>query len=238
MRLKRFIKFLSIAIATFLLGTAIAIVWESGTYTAAGNREAVSESLNELPSRAVEPSSEPNDEEASNEACSDNRPVTERYRNVNFGFSLLVPRGLSFDLDSTCFAGGQYGCTCTANHGGKIDIAEHSQILAFAYYQMDPDWTLGHYQKEHISFLTARENVKGVRVLGSTGASIGHVRARRTIVQYFEDGRNSIHIYCVALHNDIVLELSLSTTSERYPQDIKLFDRVLASGRWIPQEDN
>jgi hypothetical protein len=162
--------------------------------------------------------------------CPDERTYTGKYRNLVFGFSIIIPAGLKGYWNSArCAPDENYGCVCLNDHGRFIPLSVQSSIEAFVGWQMETEWTLRDYEKDEIANLKQKQGVKQVRVLSSRSIRLGSVKARRFIVRFNEDNKDLVAERIVALYDGVEYELILHTVPHRYRKDRREFDKLVGS---------
>ena len=168
--------------------------------------------------------------------CPDERPYPGKYRNVVFGFSIIIPAGLRGYWNSgRCAPDEKYGCVCLGDHGRVILLSDQSAIDAFVGWHMESEWTLRDYENNEVTNLKHRRGVKEVRVVGSNSIRLGRVMARRFIVQFSENNKSVVAERIIALYKGVEYQLTLHTTPERYRKDRREFDKLVASWKLTPR---
>src|SRR5438105_15941925 len=78
---------------------------------------------------------------ASESPCPDDKTYTGRYRNLNYGFSIVIPAGLKGYWNSArCAPDEKYSCVCFPDHGRFIPLSRDSSIDALVGWEMAPEW--------------------------------------------------------------------------------------------------
>lgn len=164
------------------------------------------------------------------QACPDERTYTGRYRNIVFGFSIIIPAGLKGYWNSArCAPDEKYDCICMGDHGRIIPLSDESAMNAFVGWQMESEWTLRDHENDEIRYLKHKQGVNQVRVLSSKPGRLGRVRARRFIVRFSENNKSVVIEHIIALHKGVEYELILQTVPKRYRKDRRQFDKLVAS---------
>lgn len=71
-------------------------------------------------------------------------PVTGAYRNEQYGFAFVVPKGLEGSWQSPCSTGSDGKCICIGDHGLAFDLGGGAVLGVFADYAAELDHpTLG-----------------------------------------------------------------------------------------------
>ena len=169
--------------------------------------------------------------QASIEPCPDRKTYAGKYRNLAYGFSIVIPRGLRGHWNSARCVPDEIGCVCMQDHGRFIPLADHASIEAYVGYEVDPEGSLRDYEKEEISSLRKHPDLARVKVLRTKSIRLDRVRARRFTVQFVEKNQNVVIDHIIALHQGVEYELILRTVAERLVKDEKQLARVLASWR-------
>jgi hypothetical protein len=173
---------------------------------------------------------------ASSEPCPDEKIYTGRYRNIAFGFSIIIPAGLKGYWNSArCAPDEKYGCVCMGDHGRFIPLSTDAHIEVFVGYQMEPEWSVVDHEEDEISSLKRQKGVEQVRVVSSRWCRLGRLKGRRFVAKYIDKNRRMITDHIIALHRGIEYELTLHTLSDRYERDNIQFAKVIASWRLTPR---
>jgi hypothetical protein len=155
-----------------------------------------------------------------------------KYRNLVFGFSIVIPRGLKGYWNSArCAPDVQYGCVCFNDHGRFIPLSKDTNINVFVGYQMEPDWSVRGHERQELSFLTDDKQNQHVKIVRSRWFRLGTLRTRRFLARYLKGNKPMVVDHIVALNKGVEYELILSTSPERYAADRRQFERVIASWR-------
>ena len=169
------------------------------------------------------------------EPCPDEKAYTGKYRNIVYGFSIVIPAGLKGYWNSArCAPDEKYGCVCMGDHGRFIPLSDEAHIEAFVGYEMESEWSLIDHEKNGISSLKSQEGVEQVRVVDSKWFRLGHLKARRFMVRFVEKKKGVVRDHIIALHKGVEYELILRTVAERYQRDKVEFEKVVASWRLTP----
>jgi len=167
--------------------------------------------------------------------CPDQKTYTGKYRNLAYGFSIVIPRGLRGHWNSArCVPDEKIGCVCMQDHGRFIPLADNASIEAFVGYEIDPEWSLRDYEREEISSLRKNPDLTEAKALRTKSMRLDRLRARRFAVQFVEKKQNVVIDHIIAWHQGVEYELILRTLAERLVKDEKQLARVLASWRLIP----
>jgi len=162
--------------------------------------------------------------------CPDERAYTGKYRNIVFGFSIIIPIGLKGYWNSArCAPDEKYGCVCMGDHGRFIPLSETAGMEAFVGWQMESEWTLRDYENNEVAYLKHKQGVEQVRVLSSKYLRLGRVRARRFIAQLSESNKSVVVDQIIALHEGVEYQLILHTTADKYQKDRPVFEKLVAS---------
>src|SRR6267143_1807600 len=137
----------------------------------------------------------------STEPCPDQRAFTGKYRNIVYGFSIVIPAGLKGYWNSArCAPDEKYGCVCMGDHGRFIPLSDDANIEAFVSYQMESEWSVIDQEKGEISSLKRQQGIELEKVLSSRWFRLGKLNARRFRVQFVEKNRRIVMDHIVALH--------------------------------------
>ena len=173
---------------------------------------------------------------AAAEPCPDEKTYTGKYRNIVFGFAIVIPAGLKGYWNSArCAPDEKYGCVCMGDHGRFIPLSEDAHIEAFVGYEMEPEWSLRDYETEAISALKKQAGLEDVKVLGSRWFRLGTLKARRFTVQFVEKNNTVIRDHIIALHRGVEYELILRTLASQSNRDKSEFEKVIASWKLTPR---
>jgi len=230
--MKRFTFRLAVALLTFLIGVVVAAVW-----AIKGHQPPANENPSESPppitlSLPAKTETKSNPEFTSNEPCPDEKVYTGKYRNIVYGFSIVIPPGLKGYWNSArCAPDEEYGCVCMGDHGRIIPLSDDAHIEAFVGYQMESEWSLIDHEKSNISWLRNREGVEHVRVVNSGWFRLGKLKARRFRARFVQNKKGTVTDQIIALHGGVEYELILRTLAERYRSDEIQFEKVIASWR-------
>ena len=170
------------------------------------------------------------------EVCPDQKVYTGKYRNLVYGFSIIIPAGLKGYWNSAkCAPDERYGCVCMGDHGRFIPLSDNASIEAFVGYQMEDEWSVRDYENHKTSNLRQKQGVEQVEILSSTQIRLGRLKARRFIVRVNEENKSVVLDHIIALHKGVEYELILRTTADRYQRDLREFEKVIASWRLTPR---
>jgi hypothetical protein len=170
--------------------------------------------------------------------CPDEQTYTGPYQNLVFGFSIVIPPGLTGYWNSArCAPDEKYGCVCMGDHGRFIPLADNASIEAFVGWEMEPGWSAKDYEKEEVSYLRKREGVEQLKVIGSTWSHLRNLRGRRYVVESTDKGRAVVLEQIIALYRGVEYQLILRTTPERYQSDRREFEKVVSSWRLTRRVD-
>ena len=173
---------------------------------------------------------------AATEPCPDQKTYTGRYRNLVFGFSIVIPAGLKGYWNSArCAPDEKYGCVCMGDHGRFIPLSKDAHIEAFVGYEMEPEWSLRDYENEEVSALKKQAGLEDVKVLESRWFRLGHLKARRFTVQFVEKNNTVVRDHIIAMHQGVEYELILRTLASRSNSDKREFEKVIASWKLTPR---
>lgn len=173
---------------------------------------------------------------AAADPCPDEKTYTGRYRNIVFGFAIVIPAGLKGYWNSArCAPDEKYGCVCMGDHGRFIPLSEDAHIEAFVGYEMDSEWSLRDYENEEISALKKQPGLEDIKVLGSRWFRLGNLKARRFTVQFVEKNNTVITDHIIALHRGVEYELILRTLPSQSNRDKRESERVIASWKLTPR---
>src|SRR5882762_249148 len=173
---------------------------------------------------------------ASPEPCPDEKAYTGKYRNIVYGFSIVIPAGLKGYWNSArCAPDEKYGCVCMGDHGRFIQLSAEAQIEAFVGYQMESEWSVIYHENSYISSLKNQEGVEQVRLVDSRWFRLGNLKARRFTVRFVEKKKGVVRDHIIALHKGVEYELILRTVAERYQRDKVEFEKVVTSWRLTPR---
>jgi len=168
--------------------------------------------------------------------CPDTKTYTGKYRNLVYGFSIIIPAGLQGHWNSArCVPDEKYGCVCMGDHGRFIPLSGDANIEAFVSYQMESEWSVIDQEKGEISSLKRQQGIEQEKVLSSRWFRLGKLNARRFRVQFVEKNRRIVMDHIVALHKGVAYELILRTLAKRYQKDKMEFEKVIASWKLTPR---
>jgi len=175
---------------------------------------------------------------ASNRLCPDERVYTGNYRNLRFGFSIVIPAGLKGYWNSVqCVHDERLGCLCLGDHGRFIPLSHYASIEAYAGYQTKTDGTVIDFENDEISSLKGEKSLNQVTVAASRWIRIGGLRARQFRVTYIKKDRRFVTDQVIALHLGVEYQLILRTLADRYKRCRTQFERVIASWRLTRRTD-
>jgi len=170
------------------------------------------------------------------EVCPDEKVYTGKYRNLAFGFSIIIPKGLKGYWNSArCAPDEKYGCVCMGDHGRYIPLSDDALIEAFVGYEMEDEWTVRDYEKESVTYLRQKQGVEQVKLLSSKWIRLGGLKGRRFVVQAVEKNKNVVEDHIIALHKGVMYELTLRTLADRQRIDSREFEKVISSWRLTPR---
>ncbi len=173
---------------------------------------------------------------SSAEVCPDQKVYTGKYRNLVYGFSIIIPTGLKGYWNSAkCAPDEKYGCVCMGDHGRFIPLSDDASIEALVGYQMEDEWSVTDYEIHEISNLRQKRDVEQVKVLSSTWIRLGRLKGRKFAVQFSEKNKDVMVDHIIALHKGVEYELILRTTAERYQTDLREFEKVIANWKLTPR---
>jgi len=171
-----------------------------------------------------------------NSACPDDKTYTGKYRNLVFGFSIIIPAGLKGYWNSArCAPDERFGCVCMGDHGRFIPLANEASIEAFVGYQMEPEWNASEHEKSEISSLREQKDIQQLTVISSRQFRLGRLTGRRFIVEFVQNNQKVVRDHIIALQKDVEYELILRTTASRYRDDTMQFEKVIASWKLRPR---
>jgi len=166
------------------------------------------------------------------EPCPDRKTYTGKYRNVVYGFSIVIPRGLRGHWNSArCVPDEKIGCVCMQDHGRSIPLSDNASIEALVGYEIDPEWSLRDYEREEIADIRKHPELAQMKVLRAKWIRLGRLRARRFAIQFVEKNQKVVIDHIIALHQGVEYELILRTIAARLTKDENQFAKVLASWR-------
>jgi hypothetical protein len=172
----------------------------------------------------------------STEPCPDQKAHVGKYRNLVYGFSIIIPAGLKGYWNSApCAPDEKYGCICLGDHGRFIPLSDDTHIEAFVSYQMESEESVIDHENNDISSLRHEQGIEQVRIVGSRWYRLGNLKARRFKVRFVEKTKNVVADHIIALHKGVEYELILYTSAERYQRDEIQFEKVVASWRLTPR---
>ncbi len=164
--------------------------------------------------------------------CPDERAYTGKYRNIVFGFSIVIPTGLKGYWNSArCAPDETYGCVCMGDHGRFIPLSDTAGVEAFVGWQMESEWTLRDYENDEVAYLKHRQGAEQVRVLSSKYLWLSGVKARRFIVQFSKNKKSVVVDQIIALYKGVEYQLILHTAGDSYQKDRRVFEKLVASWR-------
>jgi hypothetical protein len=164
--------------------------------------------------------------------CPNERGWTGKYRNYVFGFSLVIPRGLTGYWNSgPCTTDERYGCVCLNDHGRVIPLSDGAHIEAFVSYQMESEWSVRDHERQEIFYLKTDKGNRQINIVRSEWVRLSSLRARRFEARYLHDGKPAVTDHIVALHDGVEYELVLVTSPDRYEVDRQQFEKVISSWR-------
>jgi hypothetical protein len=164
--------------------------------------------------------------------CPDRRGWTGTYRNYVFGFSAVIPRGLTGYWNSgPCVPDAKYGCVCFNDHGRFIPLSDDAHIDLFVGYQMEPEWSVRDHERQEIFSLKVDQHNQEIDIARSEWVRLGSLRARRFEARYLRDGKPTVTDHIVALHEQVEYELILVTSPERYEADRREFEKIISTWR-------
>src|SRR5882724_3566015 len=162
--------------------------------------------------------------------CPDDKVYTGKYRNIVFGFSIVIPAGLKGYWNSAvCSPDGKYDCVCMGDHGRIIPLADDVTIEAFVGYQMESEWSVIDHENGEISSLKKEKNLEQLKVVSSRWVHLDRLNARRFVAKFVKEKKRVTVDQIVALHKGIEYQLILRTSPDRYKKDKIQFDKVIAS---------
>src|SRR5437868_11436651 len=104
----------------------------------------------------------------STERCPDQKVYTGKYRNIVYGFSIIIPAGLKGYWNSArCAPDEKYGCVCMGDHGRFIPLSDQAHIEAFVGYQMESEWSVTKYENDEVADLRQKQGIEQVKELSS-----------------------------------------------------------------------
>src|SRR5882762_5795074 len=161
---------------------------------------------------------------ASTEPCPDQKAFTGKYRNIVYGFSIVIPAGLKGYWNSArCAPDEKYGCVCMGDHGRFIPLSDDAHIEAFVGYQMEAEWSVIDHENSAISWLKNQQGIEQVSVVNSRWFRLGKLKTRRFRVRFVEKEKDVVIDHIIALHKGVEYELILRTLAERYERDERQF---------------
>ena len=168
--------------------------------------------------------------------CPDHKAYIGKYRNLVYGFSIVIPAGFKGYWNSApCAPDEKYGCLCLGDHGRFIPLSDDAHIEAFVSYQMESEWSVIDHENNDISSLRNEKGIEQVMVIGSRWFRLGNLKGRRFMVRFVENTKNVVTDHIIALHRGVEYELILHTSTERYQGDEIQFEKVVASWRLTPR---
>lgn len=170
------------------------------------------------------------------EVCPDEKTYTGKYRNLAYGFSIIIPAGLKGYWNSArCALDEKLGCVCMGDHGRSIRLSDDAYIEAFVGYAMEDEWTVRQYENQAVTYLRQKQGVEQVKLLSSKWIRLRGLKGRRFVVQYVENDRSVVIDHIIALHKGVEYELILRTLADRQRIDERNFEKVVSSWRLTPR---
>jgi hypothetical protein len=166
--------------------------------------------------------------------CPDEEVYVGRYRNWQYGFSILIPAGRQGYWNSAGCAKTADGCVCMSDHGRVIPLSKDAHIEVYTGYAV-LEGSARDYERYEITTLKKRQDVDAVKVLSARGVGLARLRARRYVVRFVEKNKSIITDRVVAIHQGVEYHLILRTSAERYRKDRREYERVIASWRLTPR---
>lgn len=162
--------------------------------------------------------------------CPDDKIYTGTYRNLVYGFSIVIPAGLKGYWNSArCAPHEKYGCVCLGDHGRFIPLASDAGMEAFVGYEMESEWKAIDYEKSDISYLRNQNDVRQLTIINSDRFRLGRLNGRRFVVEFVKNNKKVIKDHVIALHRGVEYELILTTLADRYRNDKTQFEKLIAS---------
>lgn len=167
-----------IALSAFSVGAAVANTW--AILYPLSTAAMVFTKPNPQPVTTVfDPASEPRSKvgrsnSSSATVCPDQQTYTGEYRNLIYGFSIIIPRGLKGYWNSArCAPDEEYGCVCMGDHGRFIPLSDDAYVEAFVGYEMEEGWSVKDYENQEVADLKVEQGVGQVRVVSSRWVRLG-----------------------------------------------------------------
>ena len=168
--------------------------------------------------------------------CPDQKTYTGKYRNMAYGFSIVIPAGLKGYWNSArCAPDEQYGCVCMGDHGRSIPLSGGGNIEAYVGYAMEDGWSARDHENRDVSNLRREKGVGRVEVSSSRWVRLGKLKGRRYVVQFNEKNRDLVVDNIIAVHRGVEYQLTLRTPADRYRRDRLDFEKVVSSWRLTPR---
>jgi hypothetical protein len=171
----------------------------------------------------------------SKEPCPDRKTYTGKYRNELYGFSISIPAHLKGYWNSAACAPDGDDCYCFTDHGRVIRLGRDASIDAFVGWYMESTWSAVEYQRSEISYIAQEKNVDHVKLISSGWLRLHKLKARRFTVEFTRNNERFITDQIFALHKDVLYELVLRTSADRYEMDRIPFQKVIRSWRLTPR---
>jgi len=148
------------------------------------------------------------------------RHFVGRYRNLNYGFAMTIPKGLT----------GHDAPTPAPHHGFGVVLSWEPRVyIDFDGSYNANDLSLRETEEKFLGYL--RQDSASVQSVSSKAFKLGPLLARRQVVYHTCAGHKDVFVddQVIALSRDgsITYTAWLMTTTSRYEKDRKLFEKFL-----------
>jgi hypothetical protein len=168
--------------------------------------------------------------------CPDDKTYTGTYRNLVYGFSIVIPAGLKGYWNSArCAPDEKYGCVCMGDHGRFIPLSSDASIDAFVSYEIESEWNAKDREKSDISYVRNQSDVRQLTIIESKRFRLGRLNGRRFVVEFVQNDKKVVEDHVIALHKGVEYELILHTLANRYRNDKAQFEKIIASWKLTPR---
>ena len=172
------------------------------------------------------------------EQCPDQRSWTGKYKNYDFGFSIVIPAALKGFWNSAACASGPDGCTCMPDHGRIIPLGGEPyepgrHMEAYAGYAAHLDKpTLAGLVDSHLQGVREWQGTEKMDVRERSKIALAGLHGERVVVRYYNIKlkRWMMEDFIEILRwGDVEYSLYLRTREDAYIQDRAIFDAMVAT---------
>jgi hypothetical protein len=169
--------------------------------------------------------------------CSDNIATKGWYRNISFGFSVIIPSGLTGRWNSIpCVDGEKGDCICMADHGRFISLADNNYINIDAEHIIEPDEPLANFVLKNIDYLKNEIDNNSLVLTDVQKTKLYKNKAIYFKAEYERNGNSRVTEYLIGYNNNMsnIFTIRFDSDKDSFNKYHKYFMSIIKS--WRPQK--